>query len=418
MASAFRVVVIVPLVAALGSYACKRSSTEPTAASEGLLSVSMSASSVAGGTPVTATVTLISPAPSQGAVVTIASSTAAAIVPDMVTVQGGALSQTFEIQTTQLAVTATATITATYAGTSATATFTIGRLALLALSLSSSSVVAGSSSLGTVTLSGPAPPDGAQVLLASDNPVARVPASVTVPPGDTTQVFDIQTVDVPQLATALLTATLPYSGSARTATFTVARLAISAISFGIGEIPGGVPLAGTVTLTVAAPTGGVSVTLASSSQAASVPPTVTIPEGGTSTTFDVITTNTPPTTVVAITASYATSSQTANLTVIAYPVVSGLSCSPATVAGGSSTTCSGLLIAAAPAEGWQLAIATNDDSLAGAVPSRVSVPAGETTFSFDVITAPVASTTVATIQVTDVPSRLILFTKALAIAPP
>ncbi len=65
---------------------------------------------------------------------------------------------------------------------------------LTSLTVNPSSVVGGSPSTGTVTLSGPAPAGGAVVSLSSDNTLAAtVPASVTVAAGATSATFPVTT---------------------------------------------------------------------------------------------------------------------------------------------------------------------------------------------------------------------------------
>lgn len=88
-------------------------------------SLVLSSSSVAGGTGVTGTVTLTAPASTGGAVVTLASNSAAAATPSTVTVPAGATSATFNITTSAVTSNTNATITATYAGTSASAALTV-----------------------------------------------------------------------------------------------------------------------------------------------------------------------------------------------------------------------------------------------------------------------------------------------------
>ncbi|MGO9008551.1 MAG: beta strand repeat-containing protein, partial [Bryobacteraceae bacterium] len=123
--------------------------------------VSVSPTSVTGGSSSTGTVTLSGPAPSGGAVVALTSSnTAAAQVPASVTVAAGATSATFPITTSAVASTASVTISATY-GATLTTTLTVNPPTLSTLTLNPTSVTGGSSSTGTVTLSGPAPSGGA-----------------------------------------------------------------------------------------------------------------------------------------------------------------------------------------------------------------------------------------------------------------
>jgi glucose/arabinose dehydrogenase len=67
------------------------------------------------------------------------------------------------------------------------------------------SVVGGTGSTGSVTLSGPAPPSGADVALSSSSPSAIVPALVHVDPGATTATFAISTTAVASQTAVTLT---------------------------------------------------------------------------------------------------------------------------------------------------------------------------------------------------------------------
>ena len=124
-------------------------------------SLGVSPSSVAGGSASTGTVKLSGPAPSGGAVVSLSSSnTSVASVPASVTVGSGATSATFAITTSAVTVSTLVTVSASYAGVTRTATLTVTppvAVALSSLGVNPSSVVGGSPSTGTVTLSGPAP---------------------------------------------------------------------------------------------------------------------------------------------------------------------------------------------------------------------------------------------------------------------
>jgi hypothetical protein len=69
---------------------------------------------------------------------------------------------------------------------------------LTALTLNATSVPGGTPSIGTVTLSGPAPPGGFSVTLHSTNiAVAAGPAVATVPAGAATTTFTVTTRQVP-----------------------------------------------------------------------------------------------------------------------------------------------------------------------------------------------------------------------------
>jgi uncharacterized protein (TIGR03437 family) len=88
-------------------------------------SVTLSQSSVSGGTAVTGTVTLSQSAPTGGAAVALSSSSSSASVPSTLTVPAGATSATFTVSTSSVTSSQTITITATYAGGSTQATLTL-----------------------------------------------------------------------------------------------------------------------------------------------------------------------------------------------------------------------------------------------------------------------------------------------------
>src|SRR5262249_46258999 len=146
---------------------------------------------------------------------------------------------------------------------------------------------------GTVTLTSGAPAGGAVVTLASANPaVAAVPASVTVAAGATSATFSVTTTSVTAPSSVVLSAT--FAGARRWAT--PARhpppppAPPSALSVSPTSVTGGNPATGTVTLTSAAPAGGLVVTLSSQLPAiASVPATVTVPAGALTASYTVTT---------------------------------------------------------------------------------------------------------------------------------
>jgi len=95
----------------------------PPAAS--LSAVSVSPSSVTGGSSSTGTVTLTAAAPSGGAVVSLSDNSAAASVPASVTVPAGASSASFTVTTSSVSTAATATISAVYNSVTRSAALTV-----------------------------------------------------------------------------------------------------------------------------------------------------------------------------------------------------------------------------------------------------------------------------------------------------
>jgi hypothetical protein len=173
----------------------------------------------------TGTVTLSGPAPAGGAQVALSSSnTTTANVPSSVTVAAGATSASFTVSTRTVASSTTVTIFAAYNGATRSASLTVTPApppppTVSSLTLNPANVFGGQSSTGTVTLTGPAPAGGAQVLLSSSNGAATVPSSVIVPAGATSATFTVNTSFV--LISTSVTISASYNGTTRTATLGV-----------------------------------------------------------------------------------------------------------------------------------------------------------------------------------------------------
>jgi hypothetical protein len=184
--------------------------------------------------------------------------------------------------------------------------------------LNPSSITGGQSATATVNLTGPALSASALVSLSSANPAASVPSSITIPANSSSASFTISTTTVTTTTAGNITAT--YSGASKSATLTVnppAPAAISSLTLSPSTIVGGSTATGTVTLTKAAPAGGIEVNLTSSnSTRAKVPATVLIPAGALSQVFNITTTATKQKTNVRITVSYAGVNKSATLTIV------------------------------------------------------------------------------------------------------
>jgi hypothetical protein len=278
-------------------------------------------------------------------------------------------------------------------------------VALSSLSLNPTSVTGGNSSAGTVTLSGPAPAGGAIVALSSSNTaVASVPSNLTVPAGATTATFTVSTSAV--AASTTVTIFAAYSGATRSASLTVTPASappptLSSVTLNPTSVTGGNSSTGTVTLSGAAPAGGVQVALSSNNTtAARVPSSVTVTAGATSATFTVSTSAVGASTMVTISATYGGATRSASLNVTPAspppPTVSSLTLNPASVFGGQSSTGTVTLTGPAPAGGAQVFLSSSNG--AARVPSSVIVPAGATSATFTVDTTFVLISTSSTIS--------------------
>lgn len=268
---------------------------------------------------------------------------------------------------------------------------------LSSVTLNPASVVGGSGSTGTVTLSGPAPTGGAVVTLSSSNTsVAHLPASVTVNAGGTVATFSVTTSSVASTTQVTIQGTY---GSTQGTTLTVLppSAVLASVTLNPTSVTGGASSTGTVTLSAAAPTGGAVVTLSSGNPAATVPASVTVAAGSTSTTFTVTTSGVASQTSAVITATYGVSG---NATLTINPaVVSTVTLNPSSVTGGSNSTGTVTLNGKAPAGGAVVTLASSNTG-AAQVPATVTVSAGSTSTTFTVTTSAVGTTTTSSISAT------------------
>jgi hypothetical protein len=178
-------------------------------------------------------------------------------------------------------------------------------------------VVGGTSSQGTVTLSGPAPTGGATVTLTSSNTAAaHVPTSVVVPAAAASAKFTITTTAVASSTSSTISAS--FGGTTRAASLTVAHgtPTVLPVTLNPTSVVGGGSSQGTVTLSGPALSGGATVSLTSSNTAAAqVPASVVVPAAATSATFTITTSVVSSSTSSIISASYNSSTRTATLAV-------------------------------------------------------------------------------------------------------
>ena len=228
-----RLQVIACVLAAAGLAGCSsKSSGSPTQPSGGvtITSVSFSGTNVAVGGTAQGTVRLSAAATGSGATISLSSSNPSVItVPAAVTVPAGSDAATFSATGVNAG---SASIRATYNGNSAqSASLTASRsVAILALTLSASSVVGGDPLPATITLTGPAPAGGAAVAIAAADPI-NAPAAVTVPAGQSSAPFTILTREVGGNISGTITAT--YGGGTATAMVSVTRPTAARASFGV-----------------------------------------------------------------------------------------------------------------------------------------------------------------------------------------
>jgi hypothetical protein len=281
-----------------------------------LTSLTLSSPNVPTGGTVTGTLTLTSPAPAGGATVTLQGALdGKVIVPANVTIPAGSVSASFStlpVPATQAA--SRVVITGHYGlfgGTqSQNLQVDIGPNipTLLAIGPAGQDIIGGNPGRGSVALVVTAPAGGATVNLTTDNPsVIQVPASVSIAAGNSTVSFSIGTSTVSALPTGG-NVFASAGGVTKSIFVTVhpdpnAVPLLKSLSISPTSVTGGASATGTVFFNAPSPSGGMTVTLATSNPGvASAPGVVTVPAGQTSATFPVTTFAVSTTTSATITA--------------------------------------------------------------------------------------------------------------------
>jgi hypothetical protein len=292
-----------------------------TVGESALKSLTISPSTINGGATPTAIVMLSGQAPAGGATVMLSSNSPAVQPPGSVFVNPGQFSVSFSLPTTTVSANTTATITASWNGATKSGGVTLTpQPAPSGITLSPTSTVGtGGSSFGRVTLAAAQSTDTTLQLTSSNPAIASVNNGVTIPAGTTAGGFNVFTSQV----TTQTNVTISVSGGGvtRSATLTVLPDAgtptptLSAVSVNPTTVTGGSASKGTVTLSGAAPAGGMSVSLSSSSGAATVPASVAVAQGATSATFSIATSSVTTSTPATITAIGGGVSRSTTLTV-------------------------------------------------------------------------------------------------------
>jgi len=336
--------------------------------------------------PGTLTVTLSAPAGQGGQVVNLSSSDSGiASVPATVTIASGATGANVSVTPgTQ----GTATITGSASGfTSGTTTVNVGAAPTISFTPNSLTITGTATQNLTLNLSSAAPAGGLTINLTSDNTVvATVPATATFAAGATST-----TVPVTGVApgSTVIRASAP-GITQTTANVTVASpgsIALPAgVSVGVGQ---SVPFA--VTLTTAAPAGGVTVTLTSSdTNIATVTGSVNIAAGATSPATQPQLTGVGLGTVsiTATAPNYTPATQTVQVNVSPAFTPNTL-----TITGTTTQNLTLTLPAPAPASGVNVNLSSSNTGVA-TVPGTVSFAGGATSVSVPVTGVAPGTTTI------------------------
>ncbi|HEY3781813.1 MAG TPA: choice-of-anchor tandem repeat GloVer-containing protein [Fimbriimonadaceae bacterium] len=279
----------------------------------------------------------------------------------------------------------------------------IWELSLPTVAFASPTVTGGSPVQGMVTLTSPATAS-TTISLSSSSTDATVPLSVSIGSGGSSAIFNVTTAAVSTPVNAIVTAAI--GNLVVSGVLVVNPPSVTKLGFAPASITGGASTALDVYINSAAGASGDVVSLTASSTDAIIPKTVTVPAGKTGIAVTVGSKPVSATEVITITATAATISKQAALTLTpAYAEI--VSVSPPAVAGGGNTTLTVTLYGVAGPSG--IVVKLSSSSADVKVPATLAVPAGKRTatlvLSTNFVTANenvtiTASTTTASVQTT------------------
>lgn len=223
-------------------------------------SVTLNPNPVQGGSDTTGTVTLYTAAPTGGSKVTLSSSSAAIAFPALssVTVAAGKTTATFLVHTKPTLSNARVNLTAKApVGPAVDGVLTVLAPSLKTFTVSPTTLYGGDTVTGTLALTVPAPTGGLVVsLVTSDGEHALVPSSLTVPAGQRTLTFTVNTRDIGSGELAVKVRAI-VNGIAADSTLTLVphSFALDRLSFNPNPVKQGANAIGTLTFFGVSPSG-------------------------------------------------------------------------------------------------------------------------------------------------------------------
>lgn len=328
--------------------------------------------------------TLNGDARSGGFVVPLSVSDPALIVPPSITVSAGSRTTSFQGSTNPVATITPVTLTAGQSPNEKSITVNV-----MPPTIASFAWSPGPPAL-RLGLSGKTPAGGWTLPVTSSDLAVTAPASVTVPAGQNWFDFNVTPMSVDQDTTA--TITVGQGAEAKSVTLTLEAVKVQALFVdSMARVGGDLFNQGRVVLNKQASIGGFTVPLTSSNPAAvTVPATIAVAQGSTEKLFPITTAPVTEDTTVIVTAGQAGSAKTGTITLTVHkPRL--LTVSPQNVAGGTIIGAQLELNGRAPAGGFVVPLSSS--IAAATVPGSVTVPANQTTVTFQITTTAVETDT-------------------------
>jgi uncharacterized protein (TIGR03437 family) len=222
---------------------------------------------------------------------------------------------------------------------------------------------------------------------ASRNVTLTTPASVAITAGSTSATFNASTGSFSSNQSATVMATL--NGQSQSATVSlVAPMLVSALACNPTSLGSGAGTACVVTLSQAAPAGGILVSLSSNNVLLPVPGSVTITAGSTTASFTATSGSITASQTAAVTASYNGSFQSVSIALVPSTQLNSLVCTQTGLMSSGGTTCT---LTLSQTVGANTPISLGSNSTLLTVPASVTVPAGSNSTGFNATAGTIAA---------------------------
>lgn len=185
----------------------------------GFRNMLINGSSHTGGRTITGTANFYSSSDTNRNVALLSNTPYATVGAPTTTVVAGQSQSVFSVDLKPTAVRRAVRIDGTYNGTTRSVVFYLEPPVAASVTLYPVSVKGGMKANATARLNGDAPAGGINVAITSNNPSATVPAALTIPEGDISKGFQVNTTAVSQTTTATISATA--NNVTKTATLTI-----------------------------------------------------------------------------------------------------------------------------------------------------------------------------------------------------
>lgn len=342
---------------------------------------------VTGGQTGSARITILGLAPANGFSFTLSSSnTNAATMPASGKVPAGASTVDVAVTTKPVTTSVNVTLRATANSITRSTTLNVSTPFLEKLTTNLDSVLGGTLVIGTAHLTANAIV-ASKVLLSSNAPsVAAVPANITIPVGQKTGTFSINTFAT--VANVNVTLTGNYNASTKTVVIQVRGPQLRHLILNPTTVLGGEQTSkGSVGLDAAAPAGGITVNLSSTDAGAVPPSTVTVPQGATYRQFTINTNIVESSRTVTILATYLTNTKTAPLVVQGADLIANNLPSPVQppMGGAYPIIITGQVVLNRPAQAGGAKVFFDTTDPADAIPPfAITIPTGQQFLNYNV----------------------------------